>query len=422
MANREAALRRVAIVLSSLPPAVAANLMTSIEPSLKKLVRRAMTNLSDVDPLERRRALAAFKGMVTQSQMDTFTRQNQSVDKASVGTRDDHSDIGHTANVVKRLREDSFDPKTDNDTSNHSPLSFLSDVEDDSLVEMLSLEHPQAVALVLASISPAQAARIIPRLDPAIQSESLSRIGRLGDVPKEAVEELATHLRTRVEQHAQQQNKTTGQRALSAILAAMPNGLSQSQGEMQPLTEAKPQRDASPQRDAYVPTSSATDQVEKETEANANLKHIEVHSLRVAPGTSPTPQEVEKETHSGTPQSTIQGADADEFFAPGAAVLDSTDATHQFLVKLSGKQLCQALGKVQTRQVLLALCGLPNEVCDQALSFLPRAQAKQVRTQMISLESVQLRDIDDAKTAVAKAALQQESNSASSMKRTAMAA
>ena len=90
------------------------------------------------------------------------------------------------------------------------------------------------------------------------------------------------------------------------------------------------------------------------------------------------------------------------------ARLRSNDAIHQQLLSLSPTELCRALGKVETRIAILTLCGLPNEVTEAALAVLPRAQAKKVRVKMNSLGSLHLREIDDAKEKVARAALAQD--------------
>ncbi len=55
---------------------------------------------------------------------------------------------------------------------------------------------------------------------------------------------------------------------------------------------------------------------------------------------------------------------------------------------------------------MLALCGLPNQVADSVLAILPRAHAKQVRMQMVTLNTLQLREIDEAKEKVALASLE----------------
>jgi flagellar motor switch protein FliG len=85
---------------------------------------------------------------------------------------------------------------------------------------------------------------------------------------------------------------------------------------------------------------------------------------------------------------------------------ESTDAINQHLLNLPPKKLCQALGKVDTRDAMLALCGLPNQVAESVLAILPRAHAKQVRTQMVTLNTLHLREIDEAKEKVALASLQ----------------
>jgi flagellar motor switch protein FliG len=63
------------------------------------------------------------------------------------------------------------------------------------------------------------------------------------------------------------------------------------------------------------------------------------------------------------------------------------------------------LGQVETRDAILALCGLPVQVANAALAILPRAQAKTVRNKMNSLGSLNLREIDRAKEKVAEASL-----------------
>ena len=85
---------------------------------------------------------------------------------------------------------------------------------------------------------------------------------------------------------------------------------------------------------------------------------------------------------------------------------DSTEEIHAHLVGLRPAALCGALGRVTTREAMLALCGLPVEIADAALALLPRAEAKAVRLKMNSLGSLHLREIDRAKESVAEASIQ----------------
>ena len=87
--EREAMLRRVAIVLSSLPAPVAANLLGEIDASTKVAVRRTMMSLADVDPLEQKRALHAFKVSVQKTEASPDKLQTSS-DHKPVSSAADH--------------------------------------------------------------------------------------------------------------------------------------------------------------------------------------------------------------------------------------------------------------------------------------------------------------------------------------------
>lgn len=376
--QREAMLRRVAIVLSSLPPSTAAQLLGSIDPAGKQAIRRTMTTLADVDPLERQRALKAFKVSVqTPSEPQPATADRPLSDRFNADQAGARVMPGATVQVP-------MEPSPDN-AQNTGPLSFLADVEDDRLLSLLSSEHPQAIALVLASISPVQAARLLPRLEPNQQTETLSRIGRLGEIPEEAVAEVAKHFQQRLERENQseQQTRGTGQAALSAIMAALPS-------------TSQTQAAASTPPPASVEPALAHDDPRPLSFPSADAPAVDLtHRLRVAEETWPEPEPVME-----------QAADPPVHAIPPAAdSLGSTDAIHQHLIGMSPGELCQALGQVDTRIAMLTLCGLPNEVAEAVLAVLPKAQAKKVRVKMTTLGEINLREIDDAKELVARTSL-----------------
>lgn len=364
--SREAALRRVAIVLSSLPASVAAKLIGTIDQDAKQVIRRTMSTLSDVDPLERHRALVAFKTSVQKtpaSDIDTFQSSSRPMLQPE-----------RAASPVLKST-----PNTD--ATQSSPLAFLADVDDDSLVELLAGEHAQAVALVLASVAPPQAARLLPRLAPELRSSALSRLGRLGDIPDDAVAEIAEHFRNQVKR--QQQSKpigaapTTGQRALDAILAAMPKAEPVAKANETIVENRTHETDKNyKSHPSTVPHSQAA------PAADAAL------ALRIAPETvAPTPVSKPK------------------LATPASTPFLTTDSIHQHLIKLKPSDLCVALGRVDTRTAMLTLCGLPNAKAEAVLAILPKAQSQLVRSQMNSLTSMNLRDIDLAKERVAVASL-----------------
>jgi flagellar motor switch protein FliG len=393
-------LRRVAIVLSSLPAPVASKLLASIGPETKEAVSRTMSNLSDVDPLEQQRAIQAFKVM--------FQRE-PAVERVS-SEQGDSLQLQSEARIVKNAftavptptpPAAKYDESTEKPFNNSSPLEFLSNVDRSTLARLLTGEHPQTIALVLASIAPDQAAGVLPRLDARLQQETMSRIGRLGEIPETAIAEVAEHFRSRLDQQSAEDRPTLGRRALDAILAAMPKD------EGSPVVNGRGDRSDRERTSHGFPSSEdpAIDLTNRlrvaaetwpnsdpvETEVPADAAHFSANPLGPRNQSSPvssSPKEVDDRAESAS-----------------SSAFQSTDSIHRHLIGLSPAELCQALGKVSTRDAILALCGLPVEIVEAALAVLPRAQAKSVRSKMNSLGSLNLREIDFAKEKVAKASL-----------------
>ncbi|TWU57516.1 FliG C-terminal domain-containing protein [Rubripirellula reticaptiva] len=445
-ANRDAAMRRIAIVLTSLPAPVAAKLLGTIDQDSKQVIRRTMATLSDVDPLERHRALQAFKTSVQQPahqlasdrySNDTFLNQSDP-SYAQASRFSDRN--GGSPSVLK-----SQSPIHDRPADPTSPLAFLCDVEDDDLIELLSGEHAQAVALVLASVAPSQAARILPRLEPTLRSSALSRLGRLSDIPETASAEVAQHFRNQLSQRTRTSasaNNGSGRRALDAILSVMPkpeqsdhdsrnwqpthhgNGemhadpserqaahtrTAQSQSTLPPLVHSRadgphavPPLHAAEPRASESRSASDRNSVD-EFYRQTDRANDEFHRLRVAPQTvSQIPSHADDTANGVTPNNSAHEKKIDSAHQPTQLnPLDSTDAIHSHLVAMKPKDLCTALGRVETRDAMLTLCGLPNAKAEAVLAVLPKDQAKVVRVQMNSLQSMNLREIDKAKERVA---------------------
>lgn len=415
--NRDAMLRRVAIVLSSLPAPTAERLLGTMGDESRFAVRQTMTRLSDVDPLERQRAIQAFRISI-QQQPITQENSNKSGEIVSRVMPAATVDVGATTKVAAR----GTGPVSD------SPLAFLSDVDDDLLFSLLVVEHPQTIALVLASITPAQAARLLPRLDGGLRNDTLVRLGRLGEIPEAAAAEVAAHFRTRLtEQHGD--GKPTGQRALDAILAAMPGDATVDRAASMVGGILPSNRDpiAAPTGAAEAPSQAASavndlmddlssklrqavglnaEVGEEQVDSFASQSKPDVHvdsrpdsvaDLRIAPVSVKVDGHVDHALTDSITSSPLPD--------PDTSPLRSTDSIHQHLVALEPMELCRALGKVDARDAMLSLCGLPNSVAEAALAILPRGRAKKVRASMSGLGSVQLREIDEAKERVARASL-----------------
>ncbi len=421
---RNSSLRRVAIVLSSLPEPVAARLLGNFTPEARGRLHHARRSLAEVEPWERQLALQSFSGSIKQHQGPsapaagvedeaTFSRNATQASTAASHPPWPHAEADRQDNWGRSKGDGDASPQSSTaGDPQPSPLAFLHAVPDASLVGLLAGEHPQTIALVLASIDPAQAARILPQLHPVQRQDAISRIGRLGEIPAEAVSDIAEHLRSRVSPDANVKSQSSGQRVLSAIFAQLSQPIAGSRNDdrqddsafqqIQRLRRLRDELDA--QGDAS--RSRADAHRSRADGADASSQQATNASAEIDPAASDASLAeiaADRDSVSIGPNSSSEsdGSTQTTSAAQGNEWL-STDDVHQHLTTLSPADLCQALAKVQTRQALLTLCGLPNEVAEAVLKMLPRSQGKTVRRQLASLGPLRLREIDQAKEVVAR--------------------
>ena len=419
--DREAMLRRVAIVLSSLPAPVAADLLSEIDANTKQAVRRTMASLSDVDPLEQKRALHAFKVSVQKpdASLDRFQSSTGSGSESGDSVQVREQRVGNPASRVVASGPDSTESggQAPHDPQQQpNPFAFIEQVNSQSLVDLLGTEHPQTVAIVLASIKPGHAARILPRLDAGLQQEALTRIGRLGEIPAASVTDVAEHFRRSLANESTGAKDSVGRRALDAILAAMPHGNEQRDAGLLRASSAATHIHAAPGFSGAVDEVSKTLNARYDDFPSAVSAAEDLSSrLRVAEGISSTLSNEISHSQAAYPHcGSAAGLDSYEALVDAAVLVSSesantlgetdsfpsTDSIHQHLLQLSPQHLCETLGKVETRTAMLALCGLPNQVTSAVLALLPRAQSRKIKEAMNTLGALQLREIDQAKEAI----------------------
>ena len=436
--EREAMLRRVAIVLSSLPAPVAANLLGEIDVGTKVAVRRTMMSLADVDPLEQKRALHAFKVSVQKTEASPDKLQTSSDHKPVSSAADQTQARGSAGPRVARSNADNSGEDAVADSSiqvkyDEHPLAFLEQVDEQVLVDLLKMERPQVVATVLASIKPEHAARVLARHGSGLE-DMLGRIGKIEAIPSASLAELADHFRKSLGKRIVGASDTLGRRALDAILAAMPG--EQAQSTTLHTENHHDENHRHPEHNRYPEThGQSADRVhlsddktldgysKRQSGFPSALTAAENLSsrLRIAEGTSP--QHLGDASHKtgSKPQQDHEASLMSRHAATDAVVstplesanpvenpirFRSTDSIHQYLLELSPQHLCETLGKVQARVAMLALCGLPNPVTSAVLALLPKAESRKVREAMNSLGALQLREIDEAKENVAHASLE----------------
>ncbi len=381
--DHEAMLRRIAIVLDDLPQATVLKIIGSLDPSVRREIRQTMDDLSDVDPLERQRALQLFrtslqqqkKGLAKGSDLLQLTTSGSIGEVA--GSRD-----GRRINAESKLsNSDELQgqecPVSQEDFSSH--LSFLNQVDSQLLATLLGAEHPQTIAIVLASISPTLAAKTVPQMGLSLQRESLDRISRLGEIPQAAFEELAEHFSRRLKDKRVASSSKSGQMALKAILDVMPQtSLTTPNGPVD--------ADAISYRHAAV----------ADVTGDESAADLEALNSQVFETTAAGMDSIEVSLPLASQKESNQGHMTDQW---------SAEQVHEHLLKMKPKELCHALGCVPTHEAILALCGLPNRISNNVLAFLPKEQVRSVQDKMNSMQSMSLHEIDDAKRSVVKTSL-----------------
>lgn len=345
-------LRRAAILLSNLDAENRRRLLAHLPAAEAARLRAAAATLSDVDPLEIRRVVDAFVGRV-----DVEANEPKPSSTTTAAEKDDRSQAA--ANVAVNVAK----------PSNQGPekLRFLKTVSDGTLLHVLEAEHPQTIAVVLASLEPAQAARLLRRLPTEQRAVAIARLGRLDDIPTEVLDDIASHLRASVgdlEAIAGQ----TGQQHLSSILAELND---QERVEMVEGLAVS---------DRVLAVTLENNRVEKAASASAKIIEDELQDT------------AELRLHK-----------PDEYEPNARTSVDSlAEQADQLLGKLTPKALKAVLAMMDTRDAILTLCGLSPSHVKRLLRSMPRRQVKDVQQRMSQIGELELREIDRAKIKAAE--------------------
>jgi len=94
----------------------------------------------------------------------------------------------------------------------------LEQLAPERLVALLESEHPQTIAMILANLVPAAAARAIKQLPKAVRGEVVKRMIALGTVPDKAKSIVENQLRSRLDAAANVKDLSAGQARVASVL------------------------------------------------------------------------------------------------------------------------------------------------------------------------------------------------------------
>jgi len=176
-------LTQAAIVLNSLPPSQAAQLLAKLAPSDVKSVLGVATELDRTTANE---VTECFEKLSA----DWESQASRSDRKEAFELEQAKLRIDKTLSVVPRdISESSW---------KHNPFEFLSDELPLVRNHLLADEHPRNIAIVLSMLSPVVASATMARLDRNLRISVLKRMCELDEIRDDEVTELVYELRMRL--------------------------------------------------------------------------------------------------------------------------------------------------------------------------------------------------------------------------------
>lgn len=175
-------IRKAAIVLTSLPQDLAAQLLARLEPEEVEAVSIEIAKLGSVSAEEQEQVIREFVNASPAAgggNVGGLEVAKALVEKA-LGKA-----AGATLESVRQAIET-------------LPFGFLQKVDTQNLVTFLMDEHPQTIALVLAHLNPTQAATILSALPPDRRVAVIRRIAYMNQTSPEIIKDVEDALASRV--------------------------------------------------------------------------------------------------------------------------------------------------------------------------------------------------------------------------------
>jgi flagellar motor switch protein FliG len=206
MPSLSPALRKAAILISSLDARSADALLDQMEEAAARRVRDAVMWLDDIEPQEQERIIGEF--LTGNETSAPFQATNYSGDGVELIFSGAGAESPATANKSPALAT--------------PPFEFLKEAAADVVARQLLREHPQTAAVVLAHLPPQRAADIASAMPPDVRSDVLRRIGDIDETDADIVREIERGLESVLRYELLASKKQgAGIHTLTAILGAL---------------------------------------------------------------------------------------------------------------------------------------------------------------------------------------------------------
>jgi len=237
MTLQESGIRKAAVLVASLDPALADTMLEHLAPEQALQVRNAAASLGRLDPAEQQRIIDEFLRigpMVPDACPSGIELDSPQIDeqlgfhKGSTDC-DDHRDARPSSSKAdgtdrrSSTRAPGRPGESRNESANapESLFGFLDATDDEKLAHLLHGERPQTIALVLSHLPSQRAAGVLAHVSPNLQVEIIRRLVDLDETDSNVLEEVQRALETRLSrQFAVQRRQVAGLETVSGILDA----------------------------------------------------------------------------------------------------------------------------------------------------------------------------------------------------------
>lgn len=197
------ALRKAAILISTLDERTAEALLGQMAPEEASKVRSALVELDEIPSAEEQQVLTEFM------------RQQESPALAKAL----YAEASDVELEISSAQPDDQPAPPPADLP--LPLQFLASVAAEQLARALHSEQPQTIAAVIAHLTPAQSAGVLEHLPPELATDSLERLATLAPLAPAVLADLEQELQRRLAMQGGPLPNSAAAERLSAVIGAM---------------------------------------------------------------------------------------------------------------------------------------------------------------------------------------------------------
>lgn len=392
----DAKVRRIAIVLQSMDAATVRKLLAQFPEESARAVRRALTNLGTVSPVERAAAVQELQVLLGKPAVMTgsdnpaaqFLKQRQPIEDAIQwspevarrGTSHGETLPGDRSPTISQGTAAAI-------PAEHAPPDSgrsWQDVAPASLAQVLESERPTVIAAILHEMPVVMATSVLQLLPIPKAAETMAVMPQLHRNDPAVLNDLLDQVRAKMDEAVRNEQKTLqGIEKLKAIIAHAPQD--QKYLWATSLNRVDPNLPSLLEWGQSIPNTEVIDRA-----AVAPKAPPEQLSL-APPDISPT--QVDRELEESTATLAIDAYRSTKPFLTLGGLLQLADA-----------DFVAVLHSVEPNTVLLALAGAEKSILKRVEQLVPRRDITRLRQRIHDLNGVSLQKIDQARNAILEAA------------------